>query len=380
MTWPEGGSDQGQGGWWEPQANPQQPPAQQPPHQQPPQPHPQPEQYPALGYPPQYPGDPQQQYPVDPQQQYPQPGVPPQGIPPQYPQPGVPPQQYPQQQYHPTQQYPAGEFPPQPPYQQPPYGPQYPQQGWEQQWDPQGNPLPPKRNRNLAIVLSVAALVVVAAVVVALVLVNRHSNSSTAASSTSPASAPASTTDSGSSATTGPDSTATNQPQSTIPGWTAVAVGSVAAADVPPGWATGAAASAVAPTASAIAGVAACPNMPSSFRGIVEPLTASSSDVNAILQSALVQFSYDGENPQIALAPPHPTTDGTFQDYRAVIGLTPPTGTQNCDPPQAIVHILLKTDSSGNTVAVAVEGDQQCNEAPDPNDLDKIAMSVRSVS
>jgi hypothetical protein len=365
---------------------PQQSPAA--PHHQPAQ-QPPAEQYPALGYPPQqYPADPQQQYPVDPQHAYPPAGIAPQQIPTQqistqqippqpYPTQQIPPQPYPPQPY-PTQQYPVGEYPQQP-FGQPPYGPpQYPQQGWDQY----GNPLPPKRNRNLAVVLSVAALVVVAVVVVVVVLVNQHGskqNTAAPSASASPTAQPPSSTDSGSGPTTGPDATATGgQPRGVVPGWTTVSVGPATAVDVPPSWVTGSAAAQLS-NAAAAEGIGACQNMPSSFRGIVEPLPQSSSDIHAILQGALVQFGYDTAGPQIALASPHPTTDGTFQDYRAVVGLTPPT-TQNCVPPQAIVHILLKTDAGGATTALVIEGDQQCDQAPDPNDLDKIAMSVRTVS
>jgi hypothetical protein len=289
-------------------------------------------------------------------------------------------QQYPPQQF-PTQQFPSYEYP-QPEYPPQPYAQRYPPQ---HNVDPYGGQIPPNRNRNLAIVASVAALVAVGVIAAVVVLVNKNggqTNSASTASTTGAAasstSAAASSTESGGTATTGPDVTATG-PHPTIPGWTAVAVGSGAAADVPPDWSTGSGASVIT-QAAAVSGLGACTGMPTSFRAVVEPLAGSSSDPNVVLQTVLRNVGgYDKAGPQIAMAAPHPTADGTFQDYRAVVGLTPPTG-QNCDPPQAIVHILIKTGSSGLITALFVEGDQQCNGAVDPATLDKIANSVRTFS
>lgn len=379
MTWPGPGEpEQGQGGWGQPGSDPRKSPwsAQQP-HEQPPA-EPPPAEQPQFGQPYEYGQQPYEQ-PQYGQQPY---GQPPYGQEP-YGQPQYPPMEYPPTGYPPTQPYeqlPYGQSPyGQPDYLQQPFGsdpyaqavppPPFDPAAPQQAWAPPPGPPPNNNKKVLAIVLPLSVLVLVAAVVALVLVTGRSKNDHPTAAATTTATP----SDSGSSTTSQPPTTSNTAqvtPPATVPGWQVIASGG-AAVDLPPDWKVDG--------TNGMFDVGAC-GTPTSFRAKLTQESDDSPDIDTGAKNIvnfLVKEYYSNDNPQISMAPPHPTADGQLQDYKATITLTP---TNSCDPPLAIVHVIVAKGDHGGTFSFALVADQHIDGAANEADLDKIASTVRAVS
>jgi hypothetical protein len=168
-------------------------------------------------------------------------------------------------------------------------------------------------------------------------------------------------------------------PPATVSGWQVLTDGG-AAVDVPPDWAI---APGVAPgggsDTEAVYGQGAC-GTPTSFRGRVMQMSDASPDIATgarnIVDSVITAY-YGSDRAQLSMGDPKPTADGALTDYKATLTLTP---ANSCDPPKAIVHVVVARGDKGGTFAIVVLADQQAPGAPAESDLDRIASTVRAAN